>query len=112
MPAATKRNLRGAAAPAPRPSPGAEPAAPAGRWKYRSVSRPRDALVSPLSDDKVLLGHTDLLALGITYTRQHLYRLMRRSAFPQTVALGSPPYARKVWRRADIMNWLHERGLT
>lgn len=86
MHAATKRKLKGSTArvPAAAPPPTAAPQ-PAG---------------------KVLLSHADLLALGITYSRQHLYRLMAAGAFPRPVALGSEVYARKAWRRADVEAWI------
>jgi prophage regulatory protein len=60
----------------------------------------------PPLPDKLLLSHTDLHALGISYSRQHLYRLMASGAFPRPVALGAEVCARKAWRRSDIMNWL------
>jgi predicted DNA-binding transcriptional regulator AlpA len=57
---------------------------------------------------KVLLGLADLHALGISYSRQHLYRLMNEGRFPRQVALGNPKqlYAKKCWRADDIERWL------
>jgi predicted DNA-binding transcriptional regulator AlpA len=57
--------------------------------------------------DKVLLSRADLNALGISYSRQHLFRLVREGRFPRPIALSGPqPYSRKVWRRADVERWL------
>jgi predicted DNA-binding transcriptional regulator AlpA len=60
----------------------------------------------PSQPTKVLLGFADLHALGISYSRQHLYRKMADGTFPRPVALGSETYARKAWRRADILAWI------
>ena len=83
MPAATKRKLKGSA-----------------------VVAPTTAAPSALPTDKLLLSHADLHALGITYSRQHLYRLMVSGAFPRPVGLGTEASARKAWRRADILQWI------
>lgn len=55
---------------------------------------------------KVLLGPGDLRALGISYSRQHIWRLVKDGRFPAPVALGPEPYARKAWRSADVDAWL------
>ena len=59
-----------------------------------------------LPQGKVLLGLADLRALGISWSRQHLHRLMRESRFPPQVASGPEPSARKFWKAGDIAAWL------
>jgi predicted DNA-binding transcriptional regulator AlpA len=50
-----------------------------------------------------LLNHEDLRRYyGITYSRQHLWRLVRAGVLPRPVALGIGKYARKAFRREDI----------
>jgi predicted DNA-binding transcriptional regulator AlpA len=58
---------------------------------------------------KLLLSFADLRALGVSYSRWHLYRLVREDKFPRPVALGPEPCTRKAWRAADIERWLAER---
>ena len=57
-----------------------------------------------------LLGRDDLRQhYGISYSRQHLWRLIKKSKkhrFPRPVALGPGRYARKAWRREDVEAWL------
>jgi predicted DNA-binding transcriptional regulator AlpA len=54
----------------------------------------------------VLIGLADLNALGISYSRSHLWRLVAEGKFPAPVALGPEVYARKAWRREDVEAWL------
>ena len=87
MPQASKRKLKeGAAPPAPAVATGAttEPSAP----------------------NKLLLSYLDLRALGISWSRQHLHRLMREGRFPPQVSSGPETCARKFWRAEDIQRWL------
>lgn len=56
-----------------------------------------------------LLGFGDLHKLGITYSRAHLWRLMRAGQFPKPVALGSARYSRKAWRLKDIERFIASR---
>jgi prophage regulatory protein len=58
------------------------------------------------SFSKLLLSLADLHALGISYSRQHIYRLVAEGRFPRPVALGPELYARKAWRSADVEQWL------
>lgn len=54
-----------------------------------------------------LLSRDDLRQyFGITYSRSHLWRLIKDGTFPAPVALGPAPYARKCWRLADIEAWI------
>tara|TARA_R110002095_G_scaffold133543_1_gene115842 strand:- start:158 stop:364 length:207 start_codon:yes stop_codon:yes gene_type:complete len=45
-----------------------------------------------------------------TYSRNHIYRLMRRGEFPQCHKLNpNRERSRVVWKRAEVEGWLHER---
>jgi len=55
---------------------------------------------------KVLLGLADLRALGISWSRQHLHRLMHEGRFPSQLVSGPEPSARKFWKADDIAAWL------
>jgi prophage regulatory protein len=56
---------------------------------------------------RLLLNQDDLRALGITFSRQHLWRMMQRGEFPAPVELGSG--ARKAWRAEEIEAWIRDR---
>lgn len=64
------------------------------------------ALAAGPPPGKVLLGLADLRALGISWSRQHLHRLMREGRFPPQVSSGPETCARKFWRAEDIQRWL------
>ena len=87
MPQASKRKLKQGAAPA-------APAVATG------------ATTEPSTPNKLLLSYLDLRALGISWSRQHLHRLMREGRFPPQVASGPEPSARKFWKAGDIAVWL------
>lgn len=99
--AAAKRAQAQAARPANDPVP---PRARALRTTPREL-RPSMPAARPPSG-KVLLGLGDLRALGISWSRQHLHRLMHAGKFPRPVALGPEVRARKAWRADDIERWL------
>jgi hypothetical protein len=67
--------------------------------------RPSAPAAGPPSG-KVLLGLADLRALGISWSRQHLHRLMREGRFPPQLGSGPEPSARKFWKADDIAAWL------
>jgi predicted DNA-binding transcriptional regulator AlpA len=54
--------------------------------------------------DQLLLTREDLAELGIDYSPQHLWRLIRDEKFPQPVKPSR--HGRCFWRRADIMRWI------
>ena len=87
MPQASKRKLKQGAAPA-------APAVATG------------ATTEPSTPNKLLLSYLDLRALGISWSRQHLHRLMREGRFPPQVASGPEQCARKFWRAEDVEAWL------
>lgn len=53
-----------------------------------------------------LLEYRDLRALGIRYSRPHLWRLWKAGRFPQPVKLSA---ARNVWPRDEITAWIAAR---
>ena len=42
----------------------------------------------------------------IPYSRQHIYRLMTKGHFPQSIKLGE---SRVAWRKSDVEDWLRSR---
>jgi prophage regulatory protein len=53
-----------------------------------------------------LLDHADLAALGIKFSRVHLWRLCRAGRFPKPIKL-SP--GRNAWSEAEIADWIKAR---
>jgi predicted DNA-binding transcriptional regulator AlpA len=82
--------------------------------KLSPRTTPREQRPSALATaPPVLLSLADLREhYGITYTRQHLYRLMDAGKFPRSVALGPEVYARKAWRREDVERWVANLAYT
>jgi predicted DNA-binding transcriptional regulator AlpA len=82
----------------------------AARGRSLPSATPRSERPSaPATAPPVLLSRDDLREhYGITYSRQHLHRLIREGCFPQTVSLGDPGQlsARKVWKREDVERWV------
>ena len=62
------------------------------------------------TDPRLVLSFSDLPALGITYSRAQLYRLIHAHKFPQPIQLGPN---RTVFRRKDIVDFIDncERGI-
>jgi prophage regulatory protein len=56
---------------------------------------------------QLLLSHSDLKALGINYSRAHLWRLQSAGLFPKPVKLT--PTSRNCWSAAEIGAWIEER---
>jgi len=54
-----------------------------------------------------LLSYEDLRACGITYNRQHLWRLYRQGKFPKPIRLSA---VRCAWRVSDIKAWIDARA--
>jgi predicted DNA-binding transcriptional regulator AlpA len=91
---------------ATRPTGKPGPAASRRKPPTPKTERP-SALATAPPLEKVLLSRADLNALGISYSRAHLARLVAEGKFPAPVALGGPePSARKAWRVADVEAWL------
>jgi prophage regulatory protein len=53
-----------------------------------------------------LLTFSDLAAMGLPFTRQHLARLEHTNSFPKRLQLGSN---RVAWRQSEIQDWLNSR---
>jgi prophage regulatory protein len=53
-----------------------------------------------------MLGWDDLKARGIPWTRQHIYRLIRKGEFPPPVKLGPQT---NVWPEPTIDRFLNDR---
>lgn len=71
--------------------------------KKSKVGRPADAVSVT---DKVLLSRADLPAFGINFGRQYIHELVRLGRFPAPIAFGPGRFARKFWRRADIVAYV------
>jgi hypothetical protein len=55
------------------------------------------------ADTRLVLSFGDLPALGITYSRANIYRLIHKGQFPRPVKLGPN---RVAFRRQDIVNFI------
>lgn len=81
--------------------------------------QPHPALASlPLSatelraiSGKVIVGYGGLRELGIRFCRNHLWRMIHDGRFPAPIATNASPYARKIWRRAEVNKWLKAHPL-
>ena len=62
----------------------------------------------PLLLGKELLSRADLVALGVPWSRAHLYKVMAAGRFPRPVSTGPGLYDRKLWRRRDVEAWLRK----
>jgi hypothetical protein len=56
------------------------------------------------ADERLVLAFSDLPNLGITYSRAHIYRLVKANRFPQPVRLGPN---RTLFRRRDIVDFIN-----
>ena len=56
-----------------------------------------------------LLSYSDLLSLGITFSRHQCNRWARQGQFPAAVQLSPRKIA---WREADVLAWLTSRPQT
>ena len=69
---------------------------------------PERARPPPPLPDKALLTRADLRALGVPWSRGHLYRVIAAGRFPRPVSTGPNFYDRKLWRRQDVERWLRQ----
>ena len=51
-----------------------------------------------------------LKALGIPYSRAHVWRMMAAGQFPQSFKLGSYRNSPPVWWLSELTGWLEERA--
>jgi predicted DNA-binding transcriptional regulator AlpA len=61
-------------------------------------------------DDTTVIDWHGIRALGITYARTHIYRLMREGKFPQCFSLSDSPRSRVVWWLSEVKAWLQQRA--
>ena len=72
--------------------------------------RPSALATAPLQQPPALLTREDLRRyFGITYSREHLSRLVTKGLFPLPVPLGESVYSRKMWRLEDVQNFIVNR---
>lgn len=61
-------------------------------------------------DDITVVDWKGLKALGIAYSRTHIWRKMRQGTFPACFKLSDDPKARVVWMLSEIRAWLLDRA--
>ena len=54
-----------------------------------------------------LMDYQDLRAVGIKYSRPHLWRLYTTNKFPKPIKLSA---SRNAWRAEDIEAWVADRA--
>lgn len=59
---------------------------------------------------KEVVNFKGIKALGIPYSRTHIWRLMRKGDFPQAFKLGKHPNSPPVWWLREIIEWLELRA--
>jgi predicted DNA-binding transcriptional regulator AlpA len=59
---------------------------------------------------KEVVNFRGLKALGIPYSRAHIWRLMRRGEFPLCFKLGSHRNSPPVWWLHEVIEWLEARA--
>jgi prophage regulatory protein len=53
-----------------------------------------------------LLSHADLRTLGVPYSREHIWRLIKNGRFPKPVKFGRAN-SRCFFRRSEIQKWIN-----
>ena len=56
-----------------------------------------------------LVSFDELKAMGISFSTQHLNRLIRSGHFPKAIKLGPARNSRKAWLKSDIEAWISDR---
>lgn len=56
--------------------------------------------------EQVVVDWKGLKALGVPYSRAHIWRMMDAGRFPRAFKLGSHRNAHPVWWLSDITDWL------
>jgi predicted DNA-binding transcriptional regulator AlpA len=59
---------------------------------------------------KEVVNFRGLKALGIPYSRTHIWRLMRAGLFPQSFKLGNFPSSPPVWWLHEVIEWLEAKA--
>jgi predicted DNA-binding transcriptional regulator AlpA len=60
--------------------------------------------------EKQVVNWKALKALGIPYSRAHVWRLMRQGLFPRCFKLGAYSNSPPVWWLHEIAEWLEEKS--
>jgi predicted DNA-binding transcriptional regulator AlpA len=58
-------------------------------------------------DDHRVVDWKGLKALGVPYSRAHIWRMMAVGDFPQAFKLGRHRNSHPVWWLYEILEWLH-----
>jgi len=61
---------------------------------------------------KEVVNWKALKALGIPYSRAHIWRLMAAGKFPRAFKLGDFPNSPPVWWLSEVIEWLEARAKT
>ena len=56
-----------------------------------------------------LVSFEELKAMGISFSTQHLNRLIKAGEFPRAIKLGPARNSRKAWLKTDIDAWISDR---
>lgn len=59
---------------------------------------------------KEVVNWKGLKAIGIPYSRVHIWRLMECGKFPQAFKLGEFRNSPPVWRLSEIFDWLDSKA--
>jgi predicted DNA-binding transcriptional regulator AlpA len=59
---------------------------------------------------KEVVNFRGIKALGIPYSRAHIWRLMAAAEFPQSFKLGAHRNSPPVWWLRDIIEWLEAKA--
>jgi predicted DNA-binding transcriptional regulator AlpA len=59
---------------------------------------------------KEVVNFRGIKALGIPYSRAHIWRLKEAGEFPQSFKLGSHRNSPPVWWLRDIIEWLEAKA--
>jgi predicted DNA-binding transcriptional regulator AlpA len=59
---------------------------------------------------KKVVNFRGIKALGIPYSRAHIWRLMKQGKFPLCFKLGDYPNSPPVWWLSEVIEWLEARA--
>ena len=59
---------------------------------------------------KEVVNWKALKALGIPYSRAHIWRLMEAGEFPRCFKLGKHRNSPPVWWQSEVIEWLEQRA--
>ena len=77
---------------------------------FAPLTPPEEVATVPPLQPPTLLTRADLRKFyNVTYSREHISRLVAKGKVPPPLALGESIYSRKVWRRDDVENFIANR---